>query len=215
MKSLPVRIIISVLAITALIVHLTKWREIQFSWEALVLIAIALLPWLSEFIESFKFGKDSFELKLREIEKKANAAIDASLRGVAKNPGVARSHEEIAESRADADPQKGKWGGKPAVNGRVLSARIEKIPNESFFRRVIVRVESTDLSRPLTGKVVFHLHPTFTTPTFEEPVIDGVAETSLISYGVFTVGAETDNGETQLELDLVSLNDKKDQFFQR
>jgi len=215
MKSKWIRIVVSVLAILAVIVEVTNWRDVKFSWEAVVLIAIAFLPWLSEFVESFTLGTDSLEVKLREIEKKADAAIDASLRGVAKSPSTKPGPAEQIKTSIGGDPQKRQWGGKPSNNGRVLSAHIERIPNESFYHRVILRVESTDLSKPLTGKVIFHLHPTFNTPDIDVPVVNGIAETSIVSYGAFTVGAEADKGATQLELDLTSLDDGKDQFFQR
>lgn len=215
MSNILIRIIISVLAVFAMIVHLTKWRDVQFSWEALALLLIAALPWLPAFVESFKLGKDSLEVKLREVEKKADAAIDASLRGTVKNPTAASVNAEELKIINNADRQKGLWGGSPSNNSRLLSAFIEKIPGEDYFRRVVLQVESTNAAKPLSGKVTFHLHQTFNTPDFDVPVVNGVAETSLVSYGVFTVGAEADNGATKLELDLASLNDGKDQFFNR
>ncbi len=215
MSNILIRIIISVLAGLAMIVHLTKWHDVQFSWEVLTLLLIAALPWLPAFVESFKLGKDSLEVKLREVEKKADAAIDASLRGTVKNPNAATTDAENLKIINNDDPQKGRWGDSPSNNGRLLSARIEKIPDEDYFRRVILRVESTDAAKPLSGKVKFHLHPTFNKPDFDIPVVNGVAETSLVSYGVFTIGAETEGDTTKLELDLASLNDGKDQFFNR
>lgn len=215
MSNILTRIIISVLAVSAMIIHLTKLRDIQFTWEALALLLIAALPWFPAFVESFKLGKDSLEVKLREVEKKADAAIDASLRGAVKNPAAATTNRKELKIINNADPQKRSWGGSPSSNGRLLSARIEKIPGEDYFRRVILRVEFIDPSKPLSGKATFHLHPTFNQPDFEVAAANGAAETSLISYGAFTVGAEADGGATRLELDLASLNDGADQFFNR
>lgn len=123
--------------------------------------------------------------------------------------------EDSEKSVNAADPQKGKWGGKSVNNGRKLSAKVEKIPNENYVRRVIFRVSSTNqVEKPLKGKVVFHLHPTFTRQIREADVVDGIAEISLVAYGAFTVGAEADNGGTLLEFDLVDLDDG-DSFFKR
>ncbi len=212
-------IIISTGAILAAVVESTDKRYgYDFTWEAFALVIIALLPWMSEFITSLKFGSGNLEVQLREVERKANAAIDASLRGTGKQPPTIESGAapKRAKTPEEDDPHKGKFGGESSVGGRNLSARIEKVPNESVFRRVVLKVESTDPAQnPLKGQVTFHLHPTFNVSVFDEPVIDGIAETSIISYGAFTVGAVADEGKTRLELDLTSLDDNKDQFFKR
>ena len=209
------RLIVSLVAIAAAVLHLTS--QVKFDNQALILAAIALLPWLSAFIESLAVGKDNFEIKLREVEKKADAAKDAALRGTGGKTKLAGAERTaLVEGGFDPeDPQKGKWGESPSSNGRLFSARVEKIPDESVFRRVVLRVESTDATKPLSGNVKFHLHPTFANSEVEVPVINGVAETSVVAYGAFTVGAEADGGATKLEFNLVTLNDKKDQFFQR
>ena len=209
------RLFVSLLAILAAIAHLTN--QVKFDNQALLLVAIALLPWLAAFIESVAVGKDNFEIKLREIEKKADAAKDAALRGTGGKtlPAGAERNASVKAGSDSEDPQKGKWGGSSSNNGRLLTARVEKIPDESIFRRVVLRVESTDATKPLSGSVTFHLHPTFPNSIIDEPVINGIAEISVVAYGAFTVGAEADGGATQLEFDLVTLDDKKDQFFQR
>ncbi len=219
MKSLIIRLLITSLALLALTGHLVG--TVTVGWEGLVLLLLAFLPWLSEFIDSFKLGKDNFEIKMREIEKKADAAMDASIRGVVRKPVLpdGRTTKTLGQAsslRRDNDPNFGKFGGKAEANGRKLSATIEKIPDEDFYRRVILRVQSIDPKKPLEGSVKFHLHNTFATPVFDEKVDkDGIAQTSIISYGVFTVGAEADNGETRLELDLASLRNPGDSFFDR
>jgi hypothetical protein len=224
MKNHIVRVSISVLAMAGLILNWKLRDGKDFSNSDLILIAIALIPWVGEFVDSISWGKDreiKFKDRLDRVEQTAAAALDVGLRGVIKSPSApkelppAASSTKALKKADDGDLQKGKWGESPSANGRQLSARIEKIPGENYYRRVILRVESTDASKPLTGKVTFHLHPTFNEPNFDESVVDGVAETSLISYGAFTVGAEADNGETKLELDLTSLDDGKDQFFKR
>jgi hypothetical protein len=125
----------------------------------------------------------------------------------------------LAEALDQTDPQNGKWGGNPLDDKthRKLSAKVENIPNDNYFRRVILRVESTDpASFPLTDIVTFHLHPTFAKPVIEVKPIDNVAEINLVAYGAFTVGAETDGGKTKLEFDIAKLGEGNgDLFFTR
>jgi hypothetical protein len=133
---------------------------------------------------------------------------------------VKEYREKLQAAAEDpADPQKGKWGGKPIDEAahRKLTARIGNLPNENYFRRVVLRVESTDAANfPLTDNVRFHLHPTFARPVIEVKPQDNAAEVSLVAYGAFTVGAETDGGNTRLELDLAELGkDSDDLFFTR
>ena len=124
--------------------------------------------------------------------------------------------ETINKSKITDDLQKGRWGGRPSNNERMISATVEKIPDKNYHRKIIVTVESINPDKnPLTGKVTFHLHPSFEKNVYEENVVDGIARTEIISYGAFTIGAEADNGSTKLELDLAHLDDNQDPFFKR
>ncbi len=108
------------------------------------------------------------------------------------------------------DPQKGQWGGLAERNGRKMTATVEELPHHSF--KIFITVKSTDPSKPLVGDVVFHLHNTFRN---QNPVVeaeDNAATLVLIAVGSFTVGAETDNGSTKLELDLAELPGVSDYF---
>ena len=106
------------------------------------------------------------------------------------------------------DPQKGQWGGKPANNYRQLTAKVDPKLIPGLFR-INLKVESTDPdNNPLQDDeiVLFALHDTFGDPPVRlVKVSNGSAELSLISYGSFTVGAITDKGNTELELDLAEL----------
>jgi hypothetical protein len=125
----------------------------------------------------------------------------------------------LAEAENTADPQKGKWGGseEDKVTHRKLTVRVEEIPGNDYFRRIILRVGSTNPAKyPLTDTVTFHLHPTFAKPIIEVRPTDNAAEIKLVAYGAFTVGAETDNGQTKLELDIAKAYfGSDDPFFNR
>jgi hypothetical protein len=102
------------------------------------------------------------------------------------------------------DPQKGRWGSQAEREGRVLQAEVAPIPGVHDWFTVRLTVRSTDPARPLTGTVLFHLHPTFHTPERYVRVESGFAVLDLEAYDTFTVGAEVlEEGRwTPLELDL-------------
>ncbi len=103
------------------------------------------------------------------------------------------------------DPQKNQWGKLSERNYRKLTGSVEQMPGNAEIYKVKLQVFSTNPMYPLTGTVWFHLHPTFADPNQEVKVADGKAELFLLSWGSFTVGVETDGGNTRLELDLALL----------
>jgi hypothetical protein len=110
------------------------------------------------------------------------------------------------------DPEKGKWGGQDTANGRQLKANIKAIPGARDLFSVQLTVLSTATEKPLSGYVVFHLHPSFRQRRVPVPVTDGVATLVLAAWGAFTVGAECDNNSTKLELDLGTVPGAPDLF---
>ncbi|MBC7924781.1 MAG: hypothetical protein H7039_03915 [Bryobacteraceae bacterium] len=109
------------------------------------------------------------------------------------------------------DPQKGQWGMEPSRNGRNLTARVSEI-GAGWFRTDLA---VSDSSRPLTDPVTFHLHPTFIDSTITVHPENGLAKLSLNCWGAFTVGAVTDDGRTQLELDLATISEAPQVFRER
>jgi hypothetical protein len=80
---------------------------------------------------------------------------------------------------------------------------------------VELEITSTDDGDPLVEDqpVLFALHDTFGSPPFRLVMVkEGIATLKLFSYGSFTVGAFTDWGKTELELDLATLEDVSDYF---
>ncbi|MFO0817728.1 MAG: pYEATS domain-containing protein [Pirellulales bacterium] len=114
------------------------------------------------------------------------------------------AQETLAISYSPDDPQKGCWGGLPERAGRRLSAEVWATSANWFA--VNLRVESID-NNPLTGDVIFHLHPTFSPDTRRVETDKGAASLRLHCTGAFTVGVETDGGQVRLELDLSELSD--------
>lgn len=136
--------------------------------------------------------------KLKEASKKITPA---SLHNIADRVKEV-VQKEVPIVPDPNDPQKNQWGGSPKNNSRELKATITALPGNIPLYRIELQVVSTNSFNPLTGKVLFHLHPTFPNSNQEVDVVNGKAMLSLLSYGSFTVGAEADNGTTRLELDL-------------
>ena len=115
-----------------------------------------------------------------------------------------------------SDPQKGNWGRMSVANNRKLTAVVKESSWSKEIFEVTLLVESLDpVSHPLTGIVVFHLHPTFSNANPQIFVINGIAELNVKAWGAFTLGAETDGGITKLEQDLAELPDAPQIFRSR
>lgn len=114
---------------------------------------------------------------------------------------------EVLKKRVAAldpeDPQKGQWGGRSESNGRKLSAVVKPLAKDWF--EVTITVESLPGESQLAGDVFFHLHPTLPPKVRTESARNGKAQLVVESYGAYTVGVQTDEGKTQLELDLSKL----------
>lgn len=138
---------------------------------------------------------------LRVVDGTAEATVEAAGR-------VATG----AQDEWDSDPNLGQFGGKAIAQGRELSAEVQPLDEAGSTCAVSIRVRSLDPARPLTGTVKIHLHPTFHPALREVAVTEGVAELRIIAAGVFTLGAEADEGATRLELNLADLPNLPAQF---
>jgi hypothetical protein len=121
-----------------------------------------------------------------------SALAGQSVMWIARDP---RPHDE-------ADPQRGRWGGLPERDGRLVTAEVTR---EGQRYRIRLVVSATEGAPTLEGQVIFHLHPTFENQRRAVRVRDGRAVLTITVWGWFTVGAECDDGRTRLELDLGDL----------
>lgn len=153
---------------------------------------------------------------LRELDQKVNAALNAAA-AETKRRQQARTavSMEIDDDAWNSDPHAGFAEGKSEANGRKLTAEITPVHGAGAVNRVHLRVSTTEPKRPITSNVIFYLHPSFE-PTRVEvaPDSDGVARLDILAAGVFTVGAETDNGATKLELNLEKVPGGSSEFYQ-
>jgi len=99
----------------------------------------------------------------------------------------------------------GKWGGASLSRERKITATLVRLGNGSDAVKVIVKVFSTNVDKPLRGGVQFHLPPSFPNPDPFIYVVQGVAKLELTTRGAFIIGAEADNSTIQLELNLADL----------
>ena len=134
----------------------------------------------------------------------ANKNILEEPSSVAKRPAIAWPVLP-AISNPD-DPQKNRFGGSAKRNGRSLKAGISISAIPSFYD-LTLWVESDDPTHnPLNSDVVFFLHDSFSPSVIlvsAEEIKEGRATVAgITTYGAFTVGVITDDGNTVLELDL-------------
>jgi hypothetical protein len=128
---------------------------------------------------------------------------------------VAERTADVVEDVWESDPNKGQFGGSAAVAGRRLEADIAPLGADGKVCTVVLRVRPEADALPVTGRVVFHLHPTFSQPTMSVmPSKSGVAELRLLAAGAFTVGVEIDGEDTRLELDLATVTTAPQAFRQ-
>lgn len=137
----------------------------------------------------------------------------ASGRSMDEFPSDAANLDWI-ENATSSDPNKGRFGGSPIANGRVLSATFAPAESRPGITRVTLAVASLDPKKPLEGAVTFDLHPTFKQREVRCPVVNGKATLTVLAWGAFTVGATTDDGTT-LELDLAEQPTAPLEFRQR
>lgn len=153
---------------------------------------------------------------LRELDQKVNAALNAAA-AETKRRQQARTaiRMEIDDETWNSDPYAGFAQGKSEANDRKIAAEITPVHGAGAVNRVHLRVSSTDSKRPITSNVVFYLHPSFDETSVEvAPDGDGVARLDILAAGVFTVGAETDNAATKLELNLARVPGGSPEFYQ-
>jgi hypothetical protein len=150
----------------------------------------------------------------RQLVEHSSEVRRRSAASAERNSGDGTRTDERGTADANTDPQKGRWGEKSRRNGRELRATVTALPESADLFRVRLEVVPVN-DVPITGTVVFHLHPTFSRM---DPVVmaeRGRATLTLAAWGAFTVGAEVDGGTTQLELDLSTLSGVPEVFANR
>jgi hypothetical protein len=206
---------------------------------AAAIVLLQLMP-LFRYIKSIQWRdiKVEFQQKLDQIDRKIEQEVKPQLEEIGSRAYRAQSLADRAQTLAigqggkrppkqgaevefksaeptvSEDPQKGKWGGTAVSSDRRLEAEIVPMPGTEARYQVTLRVVSTRVNAPLAGSVQFHLHPTFSNPNPIVPVEDGIASLTLVAWGAFTVGAEADNGQTRLELDLADVPGASRQFYE-
>ncbi len=180
-------------------------------------LAIALVTLFFERIAEFEGFGIKFEKAVEQAEKRVSKTFEHAF--VKAEQQIGERVNRVANKVDDlwnSDPHKNKFGGSPEANGRRLTARMKPAGGAgSAGCKVRVRVESMAQDRPLEETVTFHLHPTFGRWARKEAeAMNGVAELTITSWGVFTIGVEDDDGETRLELDLSEVSGGTKKFYE-
>lgn len=157
---------------------------------------------LDEAKESNKVKEEDLQALVRTFTAETDSMIE-------KKEGF-----KLSQTLPD-DPQKGLWGGKSESGSRKITATVRETSFDTNWFNINLMVTSTDPTYPLTGEVLFHLHPSFMKETQKVKVLDGVAHYNMIGWGAFTVGVECDENKTRLEIDLAELADAPELFRKR
>jgi hypothetical protein len=181
----------------------------------LVLLLLSTLPALLREMKSSKVGGDGVTLDaLDEVRRTAAFAFEQARVAVNASALSRRVVTERLTSRPAESAHATESGRTALANGRVLTARLKRTDDADWFD-VQLRVTATPNGAPLAGYVVFHLHDTFADPDPRVRVAGGTAELTRLACGPFTVGAEADDGQTRLELNLADAGDAPEGFRQR
>jgi hypothetical protein len=127
-------------------------------------------------------------------------------------PSVVERIEKLSNAPADwdSDPIPDLFPeAKREANGRRLEASLLHTLKDGLT--VLLRVRKVG-NQPLTGTVVFLLHPTFPDPILSEMAVNNKAEISIYTEGWSTVAAIADGGKTILSYDLRDLPGAPDWF---
>lgn len=115
--------------------------------------------------------------------------------------------EVLKDKKPGTDPgdlQKNRWGGKPVIGDKQISASVAQSKSDSFYD---ILFTIADRSKALKEPVALFVHDTFGLPDnviYLKPNENGVAQVTLTAYEAFTVGVLFLDG-TELELDLNNL----------
>ena len=149
----------------------------------------------------------TIENRVLAEKDESSALLTASLEPANKKNAARHIKPQIGPITVKNDPQKGRFRGKSENNGRALKASVIESSIPEFYN-VTIWVESTDANKPLNSDVIVYLHDSFRPAVYSikpDEFREGKAmDDAILSYGAFTVGAVTDNGETLLELDLAN-----------
>lgn len=163
--------------------------------------------------EEFRDFKETMKKDLTILSDTKMKAVQFSKHETALDlRNLMMEHVNYPQKFVANDPQKNQWGNLSVNKNRKLNATVEPMSGNAKLYKIKLEVISTSAADPLNGTVIFHLHPTFANPDQEIKVINGKAELLILSWGSFTVGAETDNKGIKLELDLAELPGVSEEF---
>ena len=222
-----------VFAISLILYYLLCGFLFGYLWTRLKLAGAFLQADLSMFTARIQRSEEQYR-RTREqadiafsaatigVGKKMPSTPEKSVRSFVATPSATEApmaEEEAAKNTAvnEDDPNKGQFGGRSRSNDRILEATVQAMSDQTDLCKVVLKVSSTDpAKKPLTGSVIFHLHPTFARQQLPVKVNEqGVAVLTLTSWGAFTVGAVADDGQTRLELDLADVSGAPRKFRER
>jgi hypothetical protein len=132
------------------------------------------------------------------------SAVEKSPPPSRTEPSLRDILDHLPPPTVPGDPQKGRFGGQESNATRRLSAEVLPSGLQDPWRKVVLKLISTD-GKPLVGdSAFFFLHDSFDPDAYRVKLPPGAMEATFetVSSGAFTAGAVADRGDTKLEVDL-------------
>ena len=150
-----------------------------------LLLGLAIITLLAPKLETLSFGSDGIKAALikldanniaatSEVDSNINVKLDqlfreiASLKEMLAGMGGAPAEAaflsqfvELPPPMLANDPNKGRFGGSEKQNGRILCATVEESTLSGGWCKLTLIVQATTGAPPVTGKVAFFLHDSF------------------------------------------------------
>jgi hypothetical protein len=189
------------------------------------LIGIGLLPWLLQYVDTFKAGPSGIEIK-RLAERVEETAEIARVTQVVATTGVGATALRTAVRTAPVERHKTRGleteledsppsaAVQSVARGRKLSASVTPLAWNPDLFEIVFTVSSLPASPPLAERalVKFHLQSTFTQPDVTVEASGGVATLTRYALGAFLVSAEIPAEGVTLALDLAQVPDAPARF---
>lgn len=181
--------------------------ELPLRWTGALYFLVAAVVIVLPRIAKLNMSKTGISLEMsQQFRREQNIPTELRQSPAETSGPTQRDSDQAVQTVRSDDPVMDTWEGSEVAGGKRIYATVTpSVTHEDFF---LVRLTVCDTdprtATPLSGDVVFHLHPTFGNKPRKAKVQQAQAVLELLAWGAFTVGAQTADG-AKLKLDLSTL----------